>query len=123
MSRALKRHSEASKFAAMRVPFHSKYCKEVGTRIYGKWSDNGRVYTVYSYRDSWPMYCYDNLAHQWYAHTEKYSRSTTLHFRHAQPVLWSQITIVSFDALRQISHAGVENWVLAKIMGAIQHSE
>lgn len=48
-------------------------------------SDNGRLYVVYSYRDTWPLLVFDRAFGQWYANEDRYSATTTRHMSQCRP--------------------------------------
>lgn len=46
---------------------------------------DGRLYAVYSYRDTWPIYVFDRKAFTWYANEDRYSRTTSKHMTQCWP--------------------------------------
>jgi hypothetical protein len=50
-------------------------------------TDNGRLYVVYSYRDTWPILAYDRATLTWYENKDRYSRTTSRHVTMCHPLV------------------------------------
>lgn len=67
---------KAREFVQLKAPFR-------GSNLY---ADNvSNSYVVYSYGEHHPLYVYNFTHQQWYANTDKYSRTTTKHAGQAHP--------------------------------------
>jgi len=133
-SKLIKSHDEAGIWARRLIAFHTKRDTINGrpgmSRIFGKWAEplslcvageevmRPPVYIVCSYRESWPMYVYDSCSKQWYGNSEKYSRSTTMHMNHAQPVPYDQIEWMGLDQIQALSVIGAVEMVRRKLAAA-----
>lgn len=49
------------------------------TNKYARNEAAGRLYVVYSYRDTWPMFVFDRQTGTWYENEDKYSVTTSKH--------------------------------------------
>ena len=49
------------------------------------WDDNVRRYIVYSYRYTWPLYVYDEIADTWFENEQQFSQTTTRHRNLCRP--------------------------------------
>jgi len=62
-----------------------------GSNVWGEHTDveTGEVtlnYVVYSYRYTWPLFVFDNLAQVWYENKDKVSRTTSRHRTQLHPL-------------------------------------
>lgn len=53
--------------------------------LWGTYMHSLRLYAVYSYRHSWPLFIYSDQTKTWYENTDKYSRTTSTHHSQAHP--------------------------------------
>ncbi len=51
----------------------------------GSYTDGLRRFVVYSYRYTWPLFVYDELADQWYENETRFSKTTSRHRNQCQP--------------------------------------
>jgi hypothetical protein len=60
-----------------------------GSNLWAEWSvwdpDSLRRFVVYSYRYTFPLYVYDELADQWYENNTQFSQTTSRHRTQARP--------------------------------------
>lgn len=65
-----------------------------GSNTFAEWYEQGidgtrdivKRYVVYSYRFSFPLFVWDELANQWFENTTKYSRTTSKHKSQLHPL-------------------------------------
>ena len=59
-----------------------------GSNTWAEWGVNAydnKLYVVYSYRYSWPMFVYDETADTWYENCSQYSQTTSRHRNLCRP--------------------------------------
>jgi len=59
-----------------------------GSNVWGEWGQNAydnKLYVVYSYRYTWPLFVYDEHADTWYENASKFSRTTSKHLTQCRP--------------------------------------
>jgi hypothetical protein len=60
-----------------------------GSNLWGEWTgldaDGLGRYVVYSYRYTFPLYVYDQIADQWYENHTQFSQTTSRHRTQARP--------------------------------------
>ena len=59
-----------------------------GSNLWGEWSSSDgqtRRYVVFSYRYTFPLYVYDELADQWYENHTQFSQTTSRHRTQCRP--------------------------------------
>jgi hypothetical protein len=59
-----------------------------GSNTWAEWSVNAydnKLYVVYSYRYSWPMFVYDDTADTWYENASQFSQTTSRHRNQCRP--------------------------------------
>lgn len=59
-----------------------------GSNTWAEWSVNAydnKLYVVYSYRYSWPMFVYDDTADTWYENMNQFSQTTSRHRNQCRP--------------------------------------
>ena len=59
-----------------------------GSNTWAEWSVNAydnKLYVVYSYRYSWPMFVYDDTADTWYENHTQFSQTTSRHRNLCRP--------------------------------------
>ena len=60
-----------------------------GSNLWGEWTgrdgDGVGRYVVYSYRYTFPLYVYDQIADQWYENNSQFSNTTTRHRAQCRP--------------------------------------
>ena len=60
-----------------------------GSNLWGEWTgrdgDGVGRYVVYSYRYTFPLFVYDQIADQWYENDTQFSNTTTRHKKQCKP--------------------------------------
>jgi len=86
-----------------------------GSNLWAEWTaldDDGlgevlRRFVVYSYRYTFPLYVYDELAEQWYENNTQFSSTTTRHRTQARPTGVETIKLSLQDMEIVARHGGV----------------
>ena len=90
MSLKMVANGKARDMVDKRLPFR-------GSNTWAEWGVNAydnKLYVVYSYRYSWPMFVYDEVADQWYENSSQYSQTTSRHRTQCRP---SGVTTIKAD--------------------------
>lgn len=85
------------------------------TNKYARNEANGRLYVVYSYRDTWPMFIYDRQTGMWYETENKYSVTTSRHRTQCHPycdtqkrdVEWMRASVRGLTEQEQIADLAI----------------
>lgn len=59
-----------------------------GSNVWGEWGQNAydnKLYVVYSYRYTWPLFVYDEHADTWYENDSQFSQTTSRHRTQCRP--------------------------------------
>lgn len=59
-----------------------------GSNIWAEWGQNAydnKLYVVYSYRYTWPLFVYDEVADTWYENDTQFSQTTSRHRTQCRP--------------------------------------
>lgn len=59
-----------------------------GSNVWGEWGVNSydnKLYGVYSYRYTWPLFVYDHAADVWYENDSQFSQTTSRHRNQCRP--------------------------------------
>jgi hypothetical protein len=81
-----------------------------GSNLWGEWSSSDgqtRRYVVFSYRYTFPLYVYDELADQWYENNTQFSNTTTRHRHQCRPTGVKTINLGVVDMEIVARHGGV----------------
>jgi len=81
-----------------------------GSNLWGEWSSSDgetRRYVVFSYRYTFPLYVYDELADQWYENHTQFSQTTTRHRSQCRPTGVETIKLSLQDMEIVARHGGV----------------
>ena len=81
-----------------------------GSNLWGEWSSSDgetRRYVVFSYRYTFPLYVYDELADQWYENHTQFSQTTTRHRSQCRPTGVETIKLSVADMEIVARHGGV----------------
>lgn len=82
-----------------------------GSNLWGEWTvwepDSLRRFVVYSYRYTFPLYVYDELAEQWYENDTQFSQTTTRHRALCRPSGVTTIKLGVKDMEIVARHGGV----------------
>ncbi len=81
MSLKMIANGKAREHVEQRKPFR-------GSNLWGEWAEYGgevRRYVVYSYRYTFPLFVYDQIADQWYENNTQFSNTTTRHRSQCRP--------------------------------------
>jgi hypothetical protein len=82
-----------------------------GSNLWAEWSeadDDGlRRFVVYSYRYTFPLYVYDELADQWYENHTQFSSTTSRHRNQCRPTGVETINLGVADMEIVARHGGV----------------
>jgi len=76
-----------------------------GSNLWGEWYEQGidgtndivRRYVVYSYRYTFPLYVYDEVADQWYENDTQFSQTTSRHRTQCRPTWGKPIKMCVSD--------------------------
>ena len=81
MSLKMVANGKARDMVDKRLPFR-------GSNTWAEWGVNAydnKLYVVYSYRYTWPMFVYDDTAEAWYENTSQFSQTTSRHRNQCRP--------------------------------------
>lgn len=82
-----------------------------GSNLWGEWSgldaDGLGRFVVYSYRYTFPLYVYDQIADQWYENHTQFSSTTTRHRTQCRPTGVTPIQLGVRDMEIVARHGGV----------------
>jgi hypothetical protein len=81
-----------------------------GSNLWGEWSSSDgetRRYVVFSYRYTFPLYVYDELADQWYENHTQFSQTTSRHRTQCRPTGVETIKLSVGDMEIVARHGGV----------------
>lgn len=81
-----------------------------GSNLWGEWSSSDgetRRYVVFSYRYTFPLYVYDELADQWYENHTQFSSTTSRHRSQCRPTGVETIKLSVGDMEIVARHGGV----------------
>ena len=82
--------------------------------MFSRWRAHFTIYVVFSYTFSWPLYVWDGEAEMWFGQEEKYSSTSTRHYKQARPS--ANITVVTRDQLIQIADMGYAGYIKHKLL-------
>ena len=76
------------------------------------------LYVVYSYRISWPIYVWSEVAQKWFANKDKFSLTTSRHMSYAHPpVAREDLTWLHLDQMMALAAWGYAGLVQQKLEG------
>jgi hypothetical protein len=82
-----------------------------GSNLWAEWTDGFddglRRFVVYSYRYTFPLYVYDELANQWYENHTQFSSTTSRHRTQCRPTGVTPIQLGVRDMEIVARHGGV----------------
>ena len=79
-----------------------------GSNVWAEWGQNAydqKLYVVYSYRYTWPLYVYDQTADTWYENCNQYSQTTSRHRSQCRPTGVKTIHL-NTDDMRLVATCG-----------------